>query len=175
MTQLTAAPGGSWRPPVVGTRALALSVLVVGLDVFVLTLAIPTLSVDLHASTSDAQWFLDAYSLVLAGALLPAGLLGDRYGRKKLLLWALVLFGLASLACAYSTSSGELIAARVALGLAAAVITAALARGAAGHVHARRSGPGPSRSSAAPRSSASRSARSSAAGCLTTTGGARYS
>jgi len=102
--------------------ALALSVLVVGLDVFVLTLAIPTLSVDLHASTSDAQWFLDAYSLVLAAALLPAGLLGDRYGRKKLLTWALVLFGLASLACAYSTSSGELIAARVALGLAAAVI-----------------------------------------------------
>jgi MFS transporter, DHA2 family, multidrug resistance protein len=103
--------------------ALALSVLVVGLDVFVLTLAIPKLSVDLHASSSDAQWFLDAYSLVLAAALLPAGLLGDRYGRKRLLIWALVLFGLSSLACAYSTSSGELIAARVALGLAAAVIT----------------------------------------------------
>src|SRR5580658_10927276 len=64
--------------------ALALSVLVVGLDVFVLTLAIPTLSVDLHASSSDAQWFLDGYSLVLAAALLPAGLMGDRYGRKKL-------------------------------------------------------------------------------------------
>jgi DHA2 family multidrug resistance protein-like MFS transporter len=103
--------------------ALALSVLVVGLDVFVLTLAIPTLSVDLHASSSDAQWFLDGYSLVLAAALLPAGLMGDRYGRKKLLTWALVLFGLASLACAYSTSTGELIAARVVLGLAAAVIT----------------------------------------------------
>jgi MFS transporter, DHA2 family, multidrug resistance protein len=79
--------------------------------------------VDLHASSSDAQWFLDAYSLVLAAALLPAGLLGDRFGRKRLLTWALVLFGLSSLACAYSTSSGELIAARVALGLAAAVIT----------------------------------------------------
>lgn len=103
--------------------ALALSVLVVGIDVFVLTLAIPTLSVDLHASSSDAQWFLDAYSLVLAAALLPAGLLGDRYGRKKLLLWALVLFGISSLACAYSATSGELIAARLALGLAAAVIT----------------------------------------------------
>jgi MFS transporter, DHA2 family, multidrug resistance protein len=103
--------------------ALALSVLVVGLDVFVLTLAIPTLSADLHATSSDAQWFLDAYSLVLAAALLPAGLLGDRYGRKKLLTWALVLFGVSSLACAYSASSGELITARVALGLAAAVIT----------------------------------------------------
>jgi MFS transporter, DHA2 family, multidrug resistance protein len=103
--------------------ALALSVLVVGLDVFVLTLAIPTLSVDLHASSSDTQWFLDAYSLVLAAALLPAGLLGDRYGRKKLLFVALILFGISSLACAYSTSTAELITARVALGLAAAVIT----------------------------------------------------
>jgi MFS transporter, DHA2 family, multidrug resistance protein len=116
-------------PQAVGTRrwwalaALSLSVLVVGLDVFVLTLAIPKLSVDLQASSSDAQWFLDAYSLVLAAALLPAGLLGDRYGRKRLLTWALVLFGVSSLACAYSASTGELITARVALGLAAAVIT----------------------------------------------------
>jgi MFS transporter, DHA2 family, multidrug resistance protein len=102
--------------------ALALSVLVVGLDLFVLTLALPTLSADLHASTSDLQWFVDAYSLVLAAALLPAGLLGDRFGRKKLLTIALVLFGVASLACAYSTSAGELIAARAVLGLAAAVI-----------------------------------------------------
>ena len=102
--------------------ALALSVLVVGLDLFVLTLALPTLSADLHASTSDLQWFVDAYSLVLAAALLPAGLLGDRYGRKKLLITALVLFAVASLACAYSSSSGELIAARALLGLAAAVI-----------------------------------------------------
>jgi MFS transporter, DHA2 family, multidrug resistance protein len=123
MTQLTAAHAAAGARRWWALAALALSVLVVGLDVFVLTLAIPTLSADLHASTSDTQWFLDAYSLVLAGALLPAGLLGDRYGRKKLLLWALVLFGLASLACAYSASSGELIAARVALGLAAAVIT----------------------------------------------------
>src|SRR5215471_6190612 len=82
--------------------ALALSVLVVGLDIFVLTLALPTLSVDLHASSADLQWFIDAYSLVLAAALLPAGLLGDWLGRKKLLAGALALFGLASLACAYS-------------------------------------------------------------------------
>jgi MFS transporter, DHA2 family, multidrug resistance protein len=102
--------------------ALSISVLVVGLDLFVLSLALPTLAVDLKASTGDLQWFVDAYSLVLAAALLPAGLLGDRIGRKKLLLCALALFGLASLACAYSTSTGELIAARAALGLAAAVI-----------------------------------------------------
>src|SRR6266851_6690692 len=102
--------------------ALALSVLVVGLDLFVLNLALPTLSSDLHASSGDLQWFVDAYSLVLAAALLPAGLLGDRIGRKRLLAVALALFGLASLACAYATSAGELIAARAVLGLAAAVI-----------------------------------------------------
>jgi MFS transporter, DHA2 family, multidrug resistance protein len=102
--------------------ALALSVLVVGLDLTVLNLALPTLGTDLHASTSDLQWFVDAYSLVLAAALLPAGLLGDRLGRKRALVPALVLFGLASLACAYSHSSGELIAARAVLGLGAAVI-----------------------------------------------------
>jgi MFS transporter, DHA2 family, multidrug resistance protein len=102
--------------------ALAISVLVVGLDLFVLTLALPTLAVDLHASTGDLQWFVAAYSLVLAAALLPAGLLGDRIGRKRLLTGALALFGIASLACAYSASTGELIAARAVLGLAAAVI-----------------------------------------------------
>src|SRR5260370_2146107 len=104
--------------------ALALSVLVVGLDILVLTLALPTLSVDLHASSGDLQWFIDAYSLVLAAALLPAGLLGDWLGRKKLLAAALAVFGLASLSCAYSASSGQLIAARPPLRLAAAVLLA---------------------------------------------------
>jgi len=102
--------------------ALALSVLVVGLDLTVLNLALPTLGADLRASTSDLQWFIDAYSLVLAAALLPAGVLGDRLGRKKMLTGALVLFGVASLACAYSRSSGELVAARAVLGVGAAVV-----------------------------------------------------
>src|SRR5580658_3034351 len=102
--------------------ALALSVLVVGLDLTVLNLALPTLGTDLHASTSDLQWFVASYSLVLAALLLPAGLLGDRFGRKKILVPALVLFGLASLACAYSHTSGELVAARAVLGVGAAVI-----------------------------------------------------
>ncbi|HEY2130350.1 MAG TPA: DHA2 family efflux MFS transporter permease subunit [Streptosporangiaceae bacterium] len=102
--------------------AIAASVLVVGLDLTVLSLALPVLSAQLHASTSDLQWFSAAYSLVLAAALLPAGLLGDRMGRKKLLLIALVLFGISSAACAFSTSSAELIAARAVLGLGAAAI-----------------------------------------------------
>ena len=102
--------------------AIAASVLVVGLDLTVLNLALPTIATSLHASTSDLQWISDAYSLVLAAAMLPAGLLGDRLGRKKVLLVALVLFGVSSAACAYATSTGELIAARAALGIGAAAI-----------------------------------------------------
>ncbi len=102
--------------------AIAASVLVVGLDLTVLNLALPSMAVSLHASTGDLQWIVDAYSLVLAALILPAGLLGDRYGRKRLLLIALVLFGAASLACAYATSVGALIAARAVLGVGAAAI-----------------------------------------------------
>jgi MFS transporter, DHA2 family, multidrug resistance protein len=102
--------------------AIAASVLVVGLDLTVLNLALPTIAIDLHASTSDLQWISDSYSLVLAAAMLPAGLLGDRLGRKKVLLGALLLFGASSAACAYATSTGELIAARAVLGIGAAAI-----------------------------------------------------
>jgi DHA2 family multidrug resistance protein-like MFS transporter len=102
--------------------ALALALLVVGLDGTVLSIALPTLSTALHATTSQLQWFVDAYLLVLAASLLPAGLLGDRFGRKKLLLGALAVFGVASLACAYASSSGMLIGARVVLGLSAAFL-----------------------------------------------------
>jgi len=102
--------------------AIAASVLVVGLDLTVLNLALPTISSDLHASTSDLQWVSDAYSLVLAAAMLPAGLLGDRLGRKKVLLTALVLFGASSAACAYASGISELIAARAVLGIGAAAI-----------------------------------------------------
>jgi MFS family permease len=63
--------------------AIAASVLVVGLDLTVLSLALPTISVTLHASTSDLQWIQDAYSLVIAAAILPAGLHGDPYGLNK--------------------------------------------------------------------------------------------
>jgi len=102
--------------------AIAASVLVVGLDTTVLNLALPTIATDLHASTRDLQWISDAYSLVLAAAMLPAGLLGDRLGRKKVLLVALVLFGASSAACAYAGGVGELIAARAVLGIGAAAI-----------------------------------------------------
>jgi MFS transporter, DHA2 family, multidrug resistance protein len=102
--------------------ALALSLLVVGLDATIINIALPTLSTALHASTGDLQWFADAYNLVFAAALLPAGLLGDRFGRKKVLLIALALFGAASAACAYAQSADVLIAARAVLGLGAACL-----------------------------------------------------
>ena len=102
--------------------ALALAMLVIGLDSTVLTVAVPTLAQDLGASTSQLQWINTSYTLVLAAALLPAGALGDRYGRRRLMLGALALFGAASVACAYAGSAGTLIIARAVLGLAAAAL-----------------------------------------------------
>ena len=98
---------------------LSLGVLAVGLDATVLSVALPTLAVSLHASATDLQWFVSAYTLALAVALLPGGLLGDRFGRKKVMIGALSVFGLGSLACAYAPNAGAFIAARTVLGLAA--------------------------------------------------------
>jgi DHA2 family multidrug resistance protein-like MFS transporter len=106
---------------------LTVAVLAVGLDVTVLSVALPTLATDLGASMSDLQWFSSGYALVLAAAMIPVGLIGDRYGRKKTLIGGLLLFALASAGCAYSNSPGTFIAARAVLGLAgAAVIVMAL-------------------------------------------------
>ena len=101
---------------------LTLAILAVGLDGTVLSVALPTLATALHASESDLQWFQSGYLLVLAAAMLPAGLLGDRYGRKKVLMTSLALFGTGSALTAYSTTPGEFIAARVVLGVAGAGI-----------------------------------------------------
>jgi MFS transporter, DHA2 family, multidrug resistance protein len=101
---------------------LSLGVLAVGLDATVLSVALPTLAVSLHASATDLQWFISAYTLALAVALLPGGLLGDRFGRKKVMICALSVFGLGSLACAYAPSAGAFIAARTVLGLSAGCV-----------------------------------------------------
>ena len=101
---------------------LTLAVLAVGLDGTVLSVALPTLAKALHASESDLQWFSSGYLLVLAAGMLPMGLLGDRYGRKKVMLGSLALFGAGSAACAYSRTVGEFLAARVVLGIAGAGI-----------------------------------------------------
>jgi MFS transporter, DHA2 family, multidrug resistance protein len=103
--------------------AITLAVMAAGLDATVLSLALPTLTTALHASESQLQWFVTGYTLALAVAMLPSGLLGDRFGRKRVMLAALALFGLGSVACAFSTSPEQLIAARVELGLAGAALT----------------------------------------------------
>jgi len=102
-------------------------VLAVGLDGTVLSVAIPTLARKLRATESDLQWFSSGYLLVLAAAMLPAGLLGDRYGRRRVLLGSVALFGVGSVACAFSSSPEAFIAARALLGIAGAgVIVMAL-------------------------------------------------
>ncbi|MEV4319285.1 MFS transporter [Actinocrispum sp. NPDC049592] len=100
--------------------ALAVALLTFGLDATILNVALPVLATDLHASTGQLQWFANSYTLVLAAGLLPAGLLGDRFGPRRLLIGGLALFGLASLACAFAGSSAMLITARAVLGIGAA-------------------------------------------------------
>ncbi len=102
--------------------ALTLALIAIGLDQTVLNLALPTLSASLHASESQLQWFVTAYTLALAATMLPAGLMGDRYGRKKILLGAIVLFGVMSIACAYAPNAEAFIAARTVLGIAGATL-----------------------------------------------------
>ncbi len=101
---------------------MALALMAIGLDATVLSVALPTLAVDLRASATDLQWIISSYTLALTVALLPGGLLGDRFGRKKVMLTALALFGLGSLACAYAPGIGWFIAARTLLGIAAGVM-----------------------------------------------------
>ncbi len=115
------------RPGVVSSRwlamgAMTLALITIGLDQTVLNLALPTLSSSLHASESQLQWFVTAYTLALAAGMLPAGLLGDRYGRKTVLIGAVVLFGLMSIACAFAPDANAFIAARAILGLAGAAL-----------------------------------------------------
>jgi EmrB/QacA subfamily drug resistance transporter len=99
-----------------------LSVVVVGLDLTILNIALPAISAALHAGTGDLQWIVDAYSLAFAGVMLTAGMIGDRVGRKRLLLAGLAVFLAASLCCALSASAGELIAARALMGLGAGIV-----------------------------------------------------
>src|SRR5579859_1632336 len=112
--------GGSGRWWALG--ALVMSALVLGLDMTILVTALPTLSRQLGATTSQLQWMSDAYTLALAGLLLPAGFLADRYGRRRLLLGGLLLFGLASVVASRMTSADGLIWMRALMGVGAAVI-----------------------------------------------------
>lgn len=101
---------------------LCLSALLVTIDNTIVNVALPTLSRALGTSTTGLQWVVDAYTLLFSGLLLAGGGLGDRLGRKKVLQCGLVLFILACLGAAASSTTDELIAARAAMGVAAALI-----------------------------------------------------
>jgi EmrB/QacA subfamily drug resistance transporter len=102
--------------------AICLSVLVLGFDGTILNVALPDMAVQLHAGTSQLQWIVDAYLVVFAAAMLPAGLLGDRFGRRRLLIAGLTLFAAASLVGTLTHSATALIAVRAVMGLGAAFI-----------------------------------------------------
>jgi DHA2 family multidrug resistance protein-like MFS transporter len=102
--------------------ALVVTLLAVSLDLTALNVALPTLGTALHAGTGDLQWIVAGYTLASATLLLPAGLLGDRYGRKKVLVGGLLIFLAGSASAVYVSSPGGLIAARTLMGVGAAVI-----------------------------------------------------
>ena len=101
---------------------LCLSVLLVVVDNTIVNVALPTISRTLSASTQGLQWIVDAYTLVFAGLLVVGGNIGDRLGRRRVLQAGLVLFAITSVAAALSRTTGELIASRAAMGVAAALI-----------------------------------------------------
>ena len=108
-------------------RWLAAIVLIVGalmdmIDVTIVNVALPSIRRDLHASATQLEWVVSGYMLAFAAALIIAGNLGDKFGRKRLFLSGAALFGLASLAAGLSGSGAELIAARVVQGAAAAAM-----------------------------------------------------
>ncbi|RSM83875.1 MFS transporter [Kibdelosporangium aridum] len=101
---------------------LVLSTLVLVIDNMVLTVAVPPLSADLGASPQDIQWILDSYILVFAGLLLTSGSLGDRFGRRKIMIIGLAAFGASSLLAAFATDPTQLIIARTVMGIGGALI-----------------------------------------------------
>src|ERR1700724_2998272 len=105
-----------------GLAALTVSGLVLGLDITILVTALPTLSAKLNATTDQLQWMSPAYTLALAGFMLPAGVLGDRFGRKRMLLFGLVTFGISSVIASQMTSANGLILMRVIMGASGAIV-----------------------------------------------------
>ncbi|MBK3568907.1 MFS transporter [Streptomyces sp. MBT62] len=120
MSTSPALQGHSQRWIVLGVICLAQ--LTVLLDNTVLNVAIPSLTRELDASTADIQWMINAYSLVQSGLLLTAGSAADRYGRKKMLIAGLVLFGAGSLIAGLADSTGQLIVARAGMGVGGALL-----------------------------------------------------
>src|SRR5438093_10389239 len=122
-----AAGGAALRDDVDSRRwwtlaVLCLSLLMVVVGNTVLNVAIPTLIRELHASTTQLQWIVDAYALVFAGLLFTSGALGDRFGRKGALTVGLIVFGTGSTLAAMSHSADQLIPTRALMGLGAPLV-----------------------------------------------------
>jgi MFS transporter, DHA2 family, multidrug resistance protein len=105
-----------------GLAVLALPCLLYAMDLTVLNLAVPHLTAELRPSGAELLWIVDVYGFLLAGSLITMGTLGDRIGRRRLLLAGAAAFGAASAAAAYATSAEQLIAARALLGVAGATL-----------------------------------------------------
>ena len=117
-----AAPVGSKSSRSVVLAVLCLCVIAIYMDAMIVNLALPSLSRELGATTSGLQWIVDAYALTFAALVLAAGSLGDRFGRRSMLLTGLVIFTVATGVGALCDTTGQLIAARTVMGLGAAMI-----------------------------------------------------
>jgi MFS transporter, DHA2 family, multidrug resistance protein len=106
----------------IGLAVLNLAAVIYAMDLTVLHLAVPSLSADLEPSSVQLLWIVDIYGFVVAGSLITMGTLGDRIGRRRLLLIGAAAFGVASVLTAFSTSAEMLIAARALLGVAGASV-----------------------------------------------------
>jgi MFS transporter, DHA2 family, multidrug resistance protein len=118
----TVAPSKATRREWMGLAVLALGALLYVMDLTVLHLAVPKLSADLQPSSAELLWIIDIYGFFVAGSLITMGTLGDRIGRRKLLLVGAAAFGATSLLAAFSTSPEMLIVSRAALGIAGATL-----------------------------------------------------
>jgi MFS transporter, DHA2 family, multidrug resistance protein len=128
----TATPQRATRREWTGLAVIALACLLYAMDLTVLTLAVPSISADLHPSSTEMLWIVDIYGFLVAGFLITMGTLGDRIGRRRLLLIGAAAFGAASLLAAFSSSPEMLIASRALLGIAGATLapsTLSLIRG----------------------------------------------
>ncbi|KAA0968172.1 MFS transporter [Aureimonas fodinaquatilis] len=105
-----------------GLALLSLPTILLGMDLTLLHLTLPALALDLQPTSTQALWIMDAYGFLIAGFLVTMGTLGDRIGRRKLLLIGAVAFAGASVVVAFSSSANMLIAARAALGVAGATL-----------------------------------------------------
>jgi DHA2 family multidrug resistance protein-like MFS transporter len=118
----TTTPPRAGRRDWIGLAVLALPCILYSMDLTVLNLAVPSLSADLKPSSAELLWIVDIYGFLVAGSLITMGTLGDRIGRRRLLLIGAAAFGAASAFAAFASSPGELIATRAALGVAAATL-----------------------------------------------------